>query len=91
MSTPALDIYHTIGPFDRASVPEGLLREHSLKPGTWGRITVLSGSVGLAWDDDADEAVELGEGDTLVIPPVRPHHLVPTGAFELTIDFLREA
>lgn len=88
-----IEAYRTIGPFDTASLPAGLLQEHRLKEGTWARLTVLSGSIGFAWDDTADEgeAIVLREGESIDVPPTVPHHL-ETGEedFSIELAFLAE-
>lgn len=48
---PRLETYRSIGPFDSETLPKGLLREHRLKPGSWARLSVHSGSVNFHWDD----------------------------------------
>lgn len=83
-------VYRTIGPFGCDSLPKGLLREHRLKAGTWGRLRVLSGKVRFVWDDDgADHATVVIDKETVIIPPTIPHHLeLLEGEFVLEIDFL---
>lgn len=86
-------VYRTIGPFGCDSLPKGLLREHRLKEGTWGRMRVLSGTIRFVWDDDGVDhgAVLVGE-ETLIIPPTIPHHLeLLATEFVLEIDFLERA
>ena len=91
MNAPPLEPYRLIGPFDAESLPRGLLAEHRLKPGSWGRVTMLAGAIGFAWDDDATlDRIMLTVGDVLMVPPQRPHHLELCGPFELQIEFLRE-
>lgn len=87
----SLEPYRQIGPFDADSLPRGLLAEHRLKPGSWGRVTMLSGTIGFAWDDDAaGDPITLSAGDVMLVPPQRPHHLELCGPFVLQIEFLRE-
>lgn len=84
-------VYRTIGPFGVDSLPKGLLREHRLKEGTWGRLRVLSGKICFVWDDDgANHApVVVVDEETVIIPPTIPHHLELLAAeFVLEIDFL---
>lgn len=38
-------VYKKTAVFDRDSIPQGLLRNHSTKEGVWGRIQVLAGSL----------------------------------------------
>ena len=87
--TPALTTYRELGPFDNDSLPKGLLAEHRLKPGSWGRLSILSGTIALVWDDTGERA-QLSAGTTALVPPVRPHHLEADGPFRLTLEFQRE-
>lgn len=84
--------YRTIGPFGSDSLPKGLLREHRLKEGTWGRLRVLSGKIRFVWDDDgADHAPIIGDRETVIIPPIVPHHIERLATdFVLEIDFLEQ-
>lgn len=86
-------LYRTIGPFGGDTLPKGLLREHRLKEGTWGRPRVLSGKIRFVWDDDgADDAAVIVDGGTVIIPPTIPHHLEFLATeFVLEIDFLDQA
>ncbi len=87
MSPKGLKTYRTIGPFDTHSLPKGLLREHHLKKGSWGKLTVKSGRILLVWDDGSDRKDLLTEGDMAMIAPQRPHHLELVGDFLLQIEF----
>lgn len=84
--------YRTIGPFGGDSLPKGLLREHRLKEGTWGRLRALSGAIRFVWDDEELEqrGFTVAEGATVIIPPTVPHHLELLGddGLQLEIDFL---
>lgn len=82
-----------IGPFDRDSLPDGLLREHRLKPGRWGLLEIRRGAVCLVWDDDGGVEEGLVAPTSRIIPPERPHHLVPIDDFVIEVAFmeLREA
>jgi tellurite resistance-related uncharacterized protein len=79
--------YRKIGPFALGTVPKGLLREHRLKPGAWGIVKVIAGSIGFAWDDAAGGQHQLGAGSRMLVPPQVPHHLEPEGAVTLAIEF----
>lgn len=81
-----LQHYRTVGPWDADAIPAGLLAEHRLKAGTWGRIEVLSGAVRFHWDDEAGGSVLLVPG-TWDVPPEVPHHLERTGEVRLQIMF----
>lgn len=84
----ALTTYRELGPFDNDSLPKGLLVEHRLKPGSWGRLSILSGTIALVWDDTGERA-KLSAGTTALVPPIRPHHLEADGPFCLTLEFQR--
>lgn len=77
-----------IGPFDPSTLPRGLLAEHRLKPGRWGRLRVTKGAVRLLWDDGTGRAEHLVAPAEALIPPEVPHHLEFTGDFRLEIAFL---
>ncbi len=88
---PKLETYRSLGPFDAATLPQGLLREHRLKAGSWARLTVLSGAIDFHWDDGSERAPEHLEAEgSLLVPPQVPHHLEIGGPFILTLDFKRE-
>lgn len=85
-----LRVYRRIGPFDAETLPKGLLGEHRLKAGSWGRLTVLSGSVIFQWDDGTKERHIRTQSDAITMPPEAPHHLELRGPVKLAIEFLRE-
>lgn len=89
----SVEAYRTLGPFDSTSVPAGLLKEHRLKPGTWARLSVLSGAIGFVWDDTANEeyAIVLEAGASMDVPPTVPHHLeLGEEDFSIRIEFLAD-
>lgn len=88
--TDRFEIYRRIGPFDAANLPRGLLAEHRLKPGTWARLSLLSGQVCFVWDTPEPRSVRLDTGADLLIEPEVPHHLEPEGDFLIEIAFMRE-
>lgn len=81
--------YKTVGPFDADSLPEGLKREHRLKAGTWGLLTLMEGEVAFVWDDEEGGEDVLRAPATIVVPPEIPHHLRLVGPFRLGIGFHR--
>ena len=83
--------YWQSGELDQNSLPAGLTREHRLKEGTWGLLTLLSGSIGFNWDDADGGPVELSAPARMVIPPTVPHHVDARGPFTLQIEFYRQA
>ncbi len=86
------ECYRRIGPFDRASLPAGLLAEHRLKAGVWALVSLEQGEVSFVWDDGRDSPVQhLRAGDSLVVPPEVLHHLEFEGDFKIGIAFHRQA
>ena len=75
--------------FDADSVPAGLLRAHQIAEGVWGRLVVHGGTVRFVWEDDADRPVELREGDTVVVPPLRRHHVELGDDARFAVEFHR--
>ena len=89
MLRPGSEPYRTIGPFDAASLPQGLRKQHRLKEGTWGLLVLSAGALRFVWDDDAGGVEELAAPVSLVVPPLVLHHVEGEGPFELTITFYR--
>ncbi len=75
--------------FDVDTVPAGLLRAHQVASGVWGRLVVVDGTVRFVWEDDPDHPVELVGGDTLVVPPLRRHHVELGGDARFHVEFHR--
>jgi len=80
----------TTSVFDEDNHPAGLLRAHRVAVGVWARLLVHTGSLTFAFDDTTDEPQSVNAGATVVIPPVRPHHLEFTGPVTFAIEFYRE-
>ncbi len=76
--------------FSPHTAPAGLLRAHQVAPGVWGRLLVDEGEVGFAFEDDGEERL-LTAGDSIGIPPGRPHHVVPREDAIFAVEFYREA
>jgi tellurite resistance-related uncharacterized protein len=82
--------YWQSGQFDQRSLPAGLTREHRLKEGTWGLLTLMSGTIDFSWDDSQGGTVLLSAPARMVIPPTVPHHVAGSGPFTLEIEFYRQ-
>lgn len=83
--------YSTIGPFDQASVPKGLLREHNTKAGVWGHLEVKSGQVNYVITQPGFEGEHVLTCDNpAVIVPEHKHHLELTGDVTFNITFFRK-
>ncbi len=81
-----VSLVRTTAVFDEESVPTGLLRAHRIATGVWGRLVVRTGSLGFRFEDH-DEPMPVLAGDTVVIPPDRPHHVVIDGPVRFVIEF----
>lgn len=73
--------------FNQDTVPKGLLRAHSTKDKTWGKIIVKSGELMYVVDDLGDQSFLLQAGVEGVIAPKMLHHIERTGAVEFFIEF----
>jgi tellurite methyltransferase len=83
-----LRLARTAGPFDAATLPAGLRKEHRIAEATWGVLRVIQGSVRLSIATDPAITVGLTRGERQSIPPGVPHSLTLDGPFRLAIDFL---
>jgi quercetin dioxygenase-like cupin family protein len=52
-------------------------------------LVVSAGKLTLIFEDTPDETHVLATGDSAVIPPARPHHVVLDGPVEFSIEFHR--
>jgi cupin 2 domain-containing protein len=84
-----LTLQRTTPTFDETTVPAALRKAHLVADGVWGRLVVSSGSVGFVFDDDPDAVRTVSAGESQVIPPARPHHLVVDGPVTLAVEFHR--
>lgn len=72
--------------FNERTLPSGLQRDHSTKPGTWALIHVLEGRLRYCvpfWD--YDEVLEPGRPG--IIAPEVLHFVEPQGAVRMFIEF----
>lgn len=82
-------LVRTTDVFDNHTVPKGLLRAHQVARDVWGRLVVHAGTMGFVFEDEADAPISLGAGDTMVIPPQRPHHVELDGPVSFAVEFHR--
>ncbi|MGA8295791.1 MAG: DUF3565 domain-containing protein [Acidimicrobiales bacterium] len=82
-----LAIARTAGPFDQASIPPALLKDHVVAERTWGDLRVLEGRMTFKMATDPPFERQLVGGDHQPIPPGIKHHLVLEGAVSFAIDF----
>jgi tellurite resistance-related uncharacterized protein len=72
--------------FTESDVPEGLLRDHQTKPGTWGRLVVEEGRLEYTCRHGT---FVLKPGTTGVIEPEQPHHVRVIEPVRFHVVFLR--
>ena len=82
--------HHRSPVFDASSIPRGLMSQHSTKPGVWGRLEVLSGSIRFVVEGDAGSRETVSAGEHVVIVPEVLHRVEPTGPVELFVEFYRK-
>ena len=82
------EVYKSTPIFTQETLPSGLLANHSLKAGVWGRVVVLEGSVAFC---EGATREELTQGDSWTVLPEVVHHLELSGPVRLRVDFLRSA
>lgn len=74
--------------FDVGKIPEGLLREHSLKAGVRGELRVTRGELVFVGEDGVRSRV--CEGQSVFVKSQSVHHLEQAGDAAIEIDFFRE-
>ncbi|MBO0821875.1 MAG: DUF3565 domain-containing protein, partial [Nocardiopsaceae bacterium] len=74
--------------WDERTLPPGLLRDHRLAAGTWGRIAVRQGTLRFTMDGEPARTTELTPGSPAqAIPPQARHAVQPLGRVRFRIDF----
>jgi len=74
--------------FTQDTVPAGLLKDHSTKPGVWGVITVLSGRLQYCVPSTGETAT-LSPEQCGIVEPTVTHHVKPLGDVTFTVEFWR--
>ena len=73
--------------FTELSVPEGLIKSHATRPGTWGKIIVLEGSLTYRILEPEIEELELDSDRSGVIEPTIRHQVEPHAGVRFFIQF----
>jgi tellurite resistance-related uncharacterized protein len=81
-----LEVSRTAGPFDAASAPPALLKEHQIAERTWGDLRVLKGSLKFIMATDPPLERRLLKGEHQPIPPGIKHRLVLEEVATFVID-----
>lgn len=75
--------------FDNDSVPAGLLRNHRIAKGVWGRLVVHDGILDVVFEDEPEAPITVAAGDGLVLPPSVRHRVVLTEPVAFAVEFHR--
>ena len=78
--------YRSTALFDEQTIPIGLRRAHSTKPGVWGVIRVFEGRARLCFFDGTT-CRNLDPDHPGLLLPGQLHALEPIGAVRLQVDF----
>jgi len=82
-------LVRTSAVWSELTVPDGLRSAHRIADEVWGRLVVSGGSLSLIFEDTPDEPHTIAKGESAIIPPGRPHHVVLGGPVEFCIEFHR--
>lgn len=74
--------------FDESTVPAGLRKDHQTKPGVWGVITILSGSLRYRIQATG-EAIALTPETPGIVEPEALHNVEPVGPVSFFVEFYR--
>lgn len=77
--------------FTELSAPKALLRSHSTKPGTWGKIVVLEGSLRYRILEPEIEEFELDAKRPGIIEPEIRHEIALRAGARFYIEFYGQA
>lgn len=83
---PDVRPYKRTPDFDERTVPAGLLRAHTTKPGVWARIVVLEGELVYRVPTRGFEVV-LDPSRVGIVAPEVPHEVEPRGAVRFYVEF----
>lgn len=82
--------YRRTDEFTEATVPQGLLRDHTTKEGTWALIHVLEGRLAYRVTDPrrlASEIVLTPDRSPGVVEPTIMHQVEPLGPVRFYVEF----
>ena len=84
-----VSVYKRTPEFNEETVPAGLLKAHTTKEGTWGKICVTKGKLIYTIETEPQETIELTPDKFGVVEPQVPHHVKPLGDVEFHVEFLK--
>jgi tellurite resistance-related uncharacterized protein len=81
--------YQQTREFSETTVPAGLRRSHTTKPGVWARICVREGSLRYRILEPQPKEHVLSPGHPGIVEPEVPHAVEPIGEVRFLVEFLR--
>jgi tellurite resistance-related uncharacterized protein len=86
-----LDAYKRTPVFTEATVPTGLLRDHSTKEGVWAMIHVLEGELLYRIQDERrlHRHFRIRRGEPAIVEPSIVHRVEPIGPVGFYVEFFR--
>lgn len=78
--------YRSTPIFDELTLPKALREDHRTKPGTWGIIRVLRGSLKLTVVDPPTQILVTPDAPALILPQ-QTHFVEPIGTMQMQVDF----
>ncbi|WP_437331031.1 DUF3565 domain-containing protein [Sorangium sp. So ce381] len=82
--------YKRTADFDEATIPAGLRKNHSTKPGVWGMIHVISGRLRYRIDGLGGRELSLDPETPGIVAPEVLHHVDPDGPVRFFVEFRRK-
>lgn len=71
--------------FTQDTIPKGLLKNHTTKLGTWGKVHVLEGA--LLYTPEGCDSIRVCAGETASIPPEMLHAVAADGGVHFYVAF----
>lgn len=90
---PSAMPYKRTPSFTEATIPEGLLKDHATKAGTWGLIHVEQGMLRYVVTDTRrphTERILAADSEPGVVEPTILHHVEPLGPVQFYVEFLKD-
>lgn len=81
--------YKRTGLFTEDSIPAGLLKAHQTKPGTWGKIVIVRGTLLYRLLEPDTEEVHLSPTKHGVVAPTVLHEVQAIGEVQFYVEFYR--
>ncbi|MCC6598645.1 MAG: DUF1971 domain-containing protein [Alphaproteobacteria bacterium] len=84
---PTVKPYKRTPVFTQETVPQGLLRDHNTKAGTWGVIHVQKGELAYIIGDSQPHILKPGKNG--IVEPQILHHIKPLGDVSFFVEFYK--